>query len=72
MKEVSVHFFFCIGYGVSLKFVRKTAWCLPDQYFPVLRQNDHKRSHLLQRGVLKLVVEGPWKKLMNEFISATL
>ena len=50
-------------------FVRRTEWFLPDQYFPVFRQNDHKRPHFLQRGVLKSVVKGPWKKLMNEFTS---
>ena len=32
---------------------------LSDQYFPVFRQNDHKRPHFLLRGVLKSVVKGP-------------
>ena len=43
-------------------FVRKTEWFLSDQYFPVLRQNDHndhKRPHILLAGVLKSVVKAP-------------
>ena len=39
-------------------FVRKTEWFLSDQYFPVLRQIDHKRPHFLQKCVLKSVVMG--------------
>ena len=52
-----------------VKFVTKTEWSLSHQYFSVFRQNDRKRPHFLQRGVLKSVVEGPWKELMNESIS---
>ena len=50
-------------------FIRKTEWFLLDQYLPVFRQIDHKRPHFLLRCVLRSVVEGPWKKLMNEFFS---
>ena len=57
---------FCIVYWVSLSCLLKRQ---SGFYLTNISLNDHKRPHFLQRGVLKSVVKGPWKKLMNELIS---